>query len=181
VYGDISRNKGVGNMRVLSLVQLCALSVYLAAAEPPVSTSVPPSGVQTIGWLTGCWAQESAAAVVEEHWMSPRAHSMLGIGRTIRNGKVVEYEWVLISERSGQLIYEAHPSGQPGAEFVANSATGVRAVFENPDHDFPQQIGYERTGRNALTAWIQGKINGSTRRVEFRYTRAPCVPGSDRS
>lgn len=101
---------------------------------------------------------------------------MLGVGRTVRDGKLVEYELVLITERNGRLVYEAHPSGQAAAEFVAQTATDATVVFENPAHDFPQQVGYRRSGRDALLAWIQGTVNGAVRRVEFAYQRVACSP-----
>ena len=51
----------------------------------------------------------------------------------------------------------------------------VILVFENPKHDFPQRIGYQRKG-NALLAWIEGTQNGKVRRVEFPYLRTSCGP-----
>ena len=43
------------------------------------------------------------------------------------------------------------------------------AVFENPQHDFPQRISYELKGDGTLLAAIEGTKNGKTRRVEFPY------------
>jgi hypothetical protein len=52
--------------------------------------------------------------------------------------------------------------------------TDTTVVFENPQHDFPQRVGYERKGGDALLAWIEGTRNGQTRRVEFPYRRVAC-------
>ena len=43
--------------------------------------------------------------------------------------------------------------------------------FENPAHDFPQEIGYRVDG-DALLAWIRGTQKGQDRRLEFPYKRA---------
>jgi hypothetical protein len=68
----------------------------------------------------------------------------------------------------------AHPSGQPSAVFRARDIGDQRVVFENPEHDFPQRVGYERKGADALAAWIEGTMNGRARRVDFAYRRVAC-------
>ncbi len=104
----------------------------------------------------------------------PRGETMLGTGRTVRDGKTTEYEFVVLSVKDDRLAYEAHPSQQPSAIFLSKEATDTRVVFENPDHDFPQRVGYERQGSDALLAWIEGSQNGRPRRVEFPYRRVAC-------
>ena len=99
---------------------------------------------------------------------------MLGMGRTVRGSTLAEYELVLIKEQEGHLAYEAHPSGQPTATFMATTASDSSVVFENPQHDFPQRVGYRRNGADALDAWIEGQANGKSRRVDFSYQRARC-------
>ena len=111
--------------------------------------------------------------VVEEQWMAPRGGAMLGAGRTVQGGRLVEHEFVVIREDSGRLVYEARPSGQPPAAFPAREVTPRSVVFENLQHDFPQRIGYSREDDGVL-AWIEGPRNGQTRRVEFSYRRASC-------
>ena len=130
--------------------------------------------VDRVGWLQGCWHSTRGEATVEEQWMAPRGGTMLGMGRTVRSGKLVEYELVLIREQAGALAYEAHPSGQPTATFTAATVSDGSIVFENPQHDFPQRVGYRRNGADALEAWIEGQVNGKSRRVDFSYQRARC-------
>ena len=59
------------------------------------------------------------------------------------------------------------------SDVSVNAHQRVGAVFENPAHDFPQEVGYRRDGDNLL-AWIRGTQNGKERRIEFPYTRARC-------
>jgi hypothetical protein len=49
-------------------------------------------------------------------------------------------------------------------------------VFENPQHDFPQKVGYQRGGPGSLLAWVEGTEKGQTRKIEFPYKRIAC-PG----
>lgn len=107
--------------------------------------------------------------------MPPRAGSMLGVGRTTRGDKLIDHEYVVLTERDGRLAYEAHPSGQATATFTSKPITGREVVFEDAAHDFPQRVGYKSTGPGQLLAWIEGTSGGKTRRVEFTYRIVNCV------
>lgn len=132
------------------------------------------AGIDQVAWLQGCWESSSAGRTVEEQWMAPRGKSMIGTGRTVRGDTLVEYELVVVREQDGKLAYEAHPSGQPSAVFLSRSVSGSEVLFENPQHDFPQQVGYRRDGDTGLLAWIEGTMKGKSRRVEFPYRRVKC-------
>ena len=106
--------------------------------------------------------------------MAPREGTMLGMGRTTTSRGLGEYELTLIRQDSTRLIYEAHPSAQPVATFVARTATADSVVFEAPEHDFPQRVGYRRIGSDSVLGWIDGTIKGKSQRVEFPYRRVPC-------
>jgi Domain of unknown function (DUF6265) len=148
---------------VLTIV--AALAVEVVAQQP--------QGIQRVAWLRGCWEMSTPDRTVEEQWMVPRGGSMMGMSRTVRDGKLVAYEMVLIREERPALAYEAHPSGQPVATFLSTTISPSQVVFENPSHDFPQQIGYQLK-EDALLAWIAGSQSGKSRRVEFSYKRVTC-------
>ena len=154
-------------MRTVVLA-LCVAAAGSILAQPPAE------GIQRLAWLQGCWEAVSADGRVEEQWMAPRGGSMVGSGRTVRGEKLVEYELVVIREDGDALVYQAHPSGQPSAEFRSTSVSDGRVVFENPGHDFPQRIGYERQGAS-LQAWVEGSKDGRTRRIDFPYRRTICA------
>jgi uncharacterized protein DUF6265 len=137
------------------------------------AVSAQPAGIQRVAWLQGCWEASSPQRIIEEIWTRPRASSMIGVSRTIRDGKLTEYELIVLREQGDQLAYVAHPSGQTPATFVSTQMTSTEIVFENPAHDFPQQIGYRRNG-DSLLAWISGSQNGKVHRAEFPYKRVSC-------
>lgn len=151
--------------------RLILTALLLAGAA--ASSAQPPATIDRLAWLQGCWELVSPQRTVEEQWMAPRAGTMLGMGRTTRDGKLVEYESVLIREENGRLAYDAHPSGQSPATFLSTTIADRRVIFENPQHDFPQKVGYARSG-DSLSAWIEGSVNGQSRRVEFPYRQAQC-------
>jgi hypothetical protein len=53
----------------------------------PVSAQVHPEMVKLM-WISGCWKSEGNVQA-EEHWTRLDGQSMLGMGRTIVNGKTV--------------------------------------------------------------------------------------------
>ena len=130
--------------------------------------------IDRVAWLQGCWELSSGNRIVEEQWTRPRGGIMLGVGRTTRDGRLVEYESVVLREQEGRLAYEAHPSGQESAVFLSREVSDTRVVFENPTHDYPQRVGYERRGSDALSAWVEGSMSGQSRRIDFAYSRVSC-------
>jgi uncharacterized protein DUF6265 len=155
--------KGIPMMRAV-LAALLIVAPNTAAA----------SGIERVAWLQGCWSSTSGTRVIEEQWTAPRGGAMLESGRTTDRDTLVEYEFVVIRERGDGLVYIAHPSGQPSAEFPSKTMTGDGVVFENLQHDFPQRVGYQRQG-DRLNAWIEGTRDGRTRRVDFAYRRVDCA------
>jgi len=56
--------------------------------------------------------------------------------------------------------YVAQPGGAPPTSFAATAHTGSAITFENPAHDFPKRVGYQRIDATHLTAWIDGGATG---------------------
>jgi hypothetical protein len=141
-----------------------------STAQEPAEGSI--SVLARVSWLTGCWAMSSPGLVIEEHWMPPRGGTMLGMSRTVQADNTTGYELVMIREVDGRLLYEAHPSGQPPAVFEATRSSGEAVTFENPQHDFPRRIIYNRVGADSIRAEIDDGAGGGT--VRFVYGRTDC-------
>ena len=145
-------------------------TLLLSAAAPRVGGQAP-SDVDRLAWLAGCWTQPRANGVLEEHWMAPLGGSMLGMSRTVVDGRTREYEFVRIMAVEGRLAYIAKPSGQAEATFPVKTLEDGLVVFENPAHDFPQRVIYRRNTDGTITARIEGTIKGEARGRDFPYRR----------
>jgi hypothetical protein len=155
-------------MRAATLATVLTVLTVLASGQPAATTA-------DLVFLTGCWKFEAKGRVVEEHWMAPAGGSLLGISRTVVNGKTTEYEFLQIRDLPEGLAYIAKPSGQPEAKFVLRSKTADEIVFENPTHDFPQRVRYRLNGAT-LHARVEGTLKGKERGIDFPYARAQCTP-----
>ena len=144
----------------------------LLAIAVNVNSATETADIRQVAWLAGCWEMVSEGKVVEEQWLAPRGKSMVGVSRTVRGDSLAGYELMIIREQDGRLAYEAHPSGQPSAVFLSITLSDTLVLFENPQHDFPQRVGYRLIRPDSLSAWIEGRLDGRERRVEFPYQRA---------
>ena len=150
-----------------------SVAALLLVAGIECAAAQTQSGIERAAWLEGCWESAAPGRTVEESWLPAKGGSMIGVGRTIRDGKTTSYEMVVLREHGERLEYEAHPSGQSPATFLSTRITASELVFENPEHDFPQEVGYRLDGAT-LVAWIRGVQDGKDRRIEFPYARAQC-------
>lgn len=129
-----------------------------------------------LAWLSGCWEMksESRGLQITEVWMKPAGGTMVGAGRTIKNGKAVDYEFLRIVEEADGIFYIAKPTANKHeTKFKLTRASAGELVFENPAHDFPQRIIYKRSG-NRLNARVEGTVDGKARGIDFPYARISC-------
>ena len=146
----------------------------LAAADPKLPAKEPTAtAINQLAWLAGHWRMEKAGRVVDEHWMAPAGGVMLGMARTVAKGKVVEHEFTQIREGpGGALFYIAMPAGRKETAFQILTLTDTEAVFENPQHDFPQRVIYARQPDGSLLAAIEGPgKDGQVKRIEYPFRR----------
>ena len=160
-------------MRALLNILLLVPVILFAADSKPAAPVKAAVAINQLAWLAGHWRMEKGGRVVDEQWMAPAAGVMLGMARTLVRGKVTEHEFIQIREGpGGALYYIAQPSGQKEAAFQIVSLDPSGAVFENPQHDFPQRIIYSLQPDGSLLAAIEGPgEEGKVRRVEFSYKR----------
>src|SRR5215469_15138300 len=79
-------------MRILPLLFLVAS----ASAE----------SIDSLAFMRGCWAFDSKDGHTEEHWIAPSGGTMLGISRTVAQGKTVFTEYAQIREENGAITMQ---------------------------------------------------------------------------
>ncbi len=130
--------------------------------------------VSDLGWISGCWRQDRGPGrYVLEQWTAP-AGMILGMARTYRDGKITSYEYLRIEEKDGDIFYVAIPSRQKETFFKLTSLKDGTAVFENPEHDFPQKIIYMKT-ESGISARVEGSMNGQTRGFDVVFGKGECA------
>jgi hypothetical protein len=126
--------------------------------------------VDAAAFLAGCWEAKRGASVVEEQWMKPSGGAMLGISRTVRNGKLAEREFLRIEAKDGVPTYFAIPGDRPApTPFKLTKSGEGELVFENPEHDFPKRIIYRKTPEG-----VTARVEAGPKGFEFAYKRVAC-------
>ena len=150
-------------MRFLTLV----FALSLTAQEKP--------NFEKLGWIAGNWTGKMGRAQIEENWMAPLGGAMLGVSRTVSTTatgpRMVAFEFLRIVQKEGETFYIAQPGGRPPTEFKLTSATDTKAVFENPTHDHPKIITYEKDANGDLLATIEGDEGGKHKKQQFRFEK----------
>jgi hypothetical protein len=153
---------------------LAAAVAWLALA--PIAAL--PASIADLAWLSGCWASADQAAGSGEQWMSPAGGTMLGVSRTISDGKTVAFEFIrIVQTDDGGLVFIASPSGQNTTGFALVSVNEKEVIFENPDHDYPQRIIYRLLTDDQLLGRVEGTINGKERAIDFPMKKTDCESG----
>jgi uncharacterized protein DUF6265 len=154
-------------LRVLGVI-----SLFLAV---PAHAQTPKPTINDFQFLAGCWELNTNGREINEQWMKPSGGVMLGMGRTVVDGKVREYEFTQIREdKDGAIFFVAKPSGQEEGSFKLINFQNKEAVFENLGHDFPQRVIYRLQSDGSLSARVEGTLKGQTRGIDFPYKRAKC-------
>lgn len=148
-----------------------SVSVLMAAPLAAMSLQATPT-IDDLGWMAGYWLSCDGGREVSETWSDPRGGLMAGVTVTVGQSGEGSLEFTRIWPVGEGLAFLAQPSGVPATVFPLIEAGPGRAVFENPDHDFPQRVIYRRDG-DVLTGRIEGVQNGREASMEWVYLAAP--------
>lgn len=153
--------------------------LLIVLALPVLATVLWPAAARgqnaaAVAWLAGCWAAPDAETGSGEMWTAPAGGTVFGVSRTVKGGRTVAWEFMQIRDEADGTYFVAKPSGQAETRFKALTLTGTRAVFENPAHDFPQRVIYERRDGGTLLGRIEGTRGGKAAVVDFPLQPAAC-------
>lgn len=158
-------------MRVIILLTLSLLTALVAAGQKQ-----PVTSIEDFDRMAGCWEHSDKAKnlLITEQWMKPAGTSILGMGRTVKNGKTVGFEYMRIEQNADGIFFISKPSeNKEETAFKLKSSTLTEVVFENPEHDFPQRVIYKLLGTK-MTGRIEGNNNGKFLGIDFPMNKVKC-------
>jgi hypothetical protein len=141
------------------------LSVRPQAEEPKPVTSEDRS---KLAWIVGTWEHTDGEKTTLEQWLPLAGSTFMGLSHTYDSKRTHFFEFLRIATHGGRISYVAQPGGDRPVLFRAVKVTEEEAVFENPEHDHPQRIRYEKTEKG-ITATIS-MMDGS-RAKDFVYRK----------
>ena len=157
-------------MQFASLSLVATLLFLTPIAQDATPAKAPAFDLQQLAWLAGTWQIHDGEKITEEHWFPLKGSTMIGVSHTYDTKTSYFFEFLRIADQKGNISYIAQPGGRPPVAFLLKQLDDKQVVFENPKHDNPQRIRYERTGKG-LTATVS-MLDGSKAEV-FVFERKP--------
>ncbi len=137
----------------------------------PVDAESKDTDLAALAFIAGSWAGVDGKVEMEELWMAPKGGTMLGLHRDVVDGRSVSFEFLRIEKTPKGIVYSASPKGGPATNFLLVECVGNRAVFENPQHDFPQRILYWLDAEGFLHARVEGPKTAAEKAQEWKWAR----------
>lgn len=127
--------------------------------------------IDRLKFMQGSWTAERGTGVSEETWMAPAGKSMLGVSRTIRDGRTSFTEFLMIEENEGKIkLSICQKLGGPAITLNVGKLTETEVVFEPVDDPNKATITYRLVDKN-LHATVAGVRDGSPYTLEFAFKR----------
>ena len=143
-----------------------------------ISNKVQPkafTAIEKAAWLTGNWGHTTPEGALTEKWVKVNDSVMHGESYFVVDAKdTVFAETIELAETKGKLVYTVTVPGQNNEQpvpFEMTSATENQMVFENPAHDYPNKIVYNKINNDSLVAEISGMQKGKPASEQFAMKR----------
>ena len=162
----------------VAAILICGVPPATAQSQSPaqlraqaLTQTQPQEPLARFAWLQGAWLRTDLPDGESGHetWTRQSDGRYAGIGVHQRaNGARFE-EQLQITTRGDDVVYIAQtPQNDARVAFALTASDADHAVFENPSHDFPTRIAYQRLSPDGLVV----RIDGDGRSAEFRFRRA---------
>lgn len=153
-------------------VKSCAIAlaigaIWLALARAEEQAPAEP-GAENLAFLAGRWKGTFDHGEWEAVYTSPCGGELLSANKELRDGRVVMIEFEHFRMVDGKLVLTPFPHGKrSNASFALThfDPKARRAVFANPEHDFPSQIVYHRAAEDRLVIEVSGAQDGRPTRL----------------
>jgi len=120
-------------------------------------------------WLEGTWTRTNTkpGRGGNERWLNSSASEWQGYGVNLKGADTVLLEKLKIIAKDGSIYYVADvPENKQPVLFRFTALTDNSFVCENPQHDFPKKIMYEKTGDT-----LKAIISGNGKSIEYLFKK----------
>lgn len=150
--------------RKVTILAALVCSMFISCKGQEKETNAKKHAqMKKAGWLIGSWGFTTPEGTLNETWKKANDSVYNGQTNFIIGKDTVFTERIRLEETNGKLAYITAVSDQNDGKairFELTSITDKQMVFENPAHDFPQKITYNKISNDSLVAEISGMRNG---------------------
>jgi hypothetical protein len=147
---------------IVSMIILCAY------------TTKQRNDIKKAEWLIGTWENKTQRGSIYETWSKTSDNELSGKSYIVKEKDTVVFENIRLIQEQGGLFYIPAVNNQNDGlpvRFAPKSISETQMVFENLQHDFPQNISYTKINTDSLVAVISGTRNGEERKRTFPMKR----------
>lgn len=120
-------------------------------------------------WLSGVWVRTNAPPnrIGNERWVKISTIEWQGFGLTMKGQDTVSVEKLKMVIKDDAIYYVAEvPENKQPVYFKLTEISENRFVVENPEHDFPKKIIYQKDGDK-----LRATIADNTKSVDYFFQR----------
>ncbi len=158
---------------VTLLLVSCKTETKKVVIDEVVSEEISYDIIEQLSWLEGNWTNISEKSQSYENWSRKNDSTYVSLSYTTVKGDTVFIETMSLQEnRDGVfMIVDVPDQNEEAITFRMISSEARIFTFENKNHDFPKRITYSNPVKDSIHAWIEGKVKGEDRKVDFYFVR----------
>jgi hypothetical protein len=160
--------------KFMSKMSVIVVSYLLMCCSSPRDAKNEPLMIDQANWLVGVWNFESNGKQAYEMWKQVNDSIYAGKSYSLVDGDTISSEYMKLVQQSDEIYYIPTVVGQNTGRHVTFKLTLIhpgKLVFENPAHDFPQVIVYEKISDDSLVAQVSGMMKGEYRALKYPMRR----------
>jgi hypothetical protein len=159
-----------------SLLALTLTVVLFHPALPAAREDDAPSGPPTIAdlaFLAGTWSGNAWGGTFTAYYTTPEGGRVISHSKLMQGGREAFYEFEVFAVEDEEIRMLPFPGGKRAtglalADLVRDER---KAVFENPDKDYPTRIVYQRVAEDRLVITLSDPHGGSSKVEVFDLKR----------
>ena len=151
------------------LVLLASLLLVISCKKDNLADKLNPAQ-----WIIGSWEQKTDKGILTESWQRQNDSVFVGSCYFINESDTLHRETILLEQRADSITYSANVKGQnndKAVPFRLTTANTNSLVFENPAHDYPQKIVYQKSKSNGLLVTISGILHGKKSVEKYNFSK----------
>lgn len=156
-------------------VLLTIISIVLFSCKKEITLEAKNyDKINQLTWLLGEWKNTTTESDFTEKWTQKTDSSYTGKSYVLVGKDTVFNENVVLEQRNDSLFYNVSVKNEVTSEtisFYMTKSDNKQLIFENPKHDFPTKIVYNKISKDSIFAEIFGKQDGKEVKEVFPMKR----------
>ncbi|MBV7257527.1 hypothetical protein KCG44_12100 [Pacificimonas sp. WHA3] len=133
----------------------------------------PPATLASLQWLVGHWVGKGLGGETEEVYAAATDGQMMGMFRYVKDGKAGFYEFILIEEREGSLVYRLkHFNRDLTGWEEKDEIVEFPLVAISDDTAWFDGVTLQRAGDDEMRVGLRVGTKDGVRHELFEYQRA---------